>query len=85
MENKAYEEDEPNKIKNSSNPTFDIEIENNFQHTEGGLGWLVVATTGYCFGILIGMMNNYSLIYNEFDRVYNQTENHIVYSGNLTS
>ena len=45
----------------------------------------MVATTGYCFGILIGMMNNYSLIYNEFDRVYNETENHIVYSGNLTS
>lgn len=86
MKNIAYEDDEMN-LKNSKNvinskEDLSMHTDNNFEYKEGGLGWLVVISCGYCFGILIGMMNNYSLIYNEFDRVYNQTENHVVYSGN---
>jgi len=52
-----------------------------FEYKEGGYGWVVVVATGYCFGILIGMLNNYSLLYNELDRVYNNTQNHVLYSG----
>ena len=50
-------------------------------YKEGGWGWIVVIATGYSFGIIIGLINNYALIYNEFDRVYNQTENHVFYAG----
>lgn len=53
-----------------------------FIHAEGGWGWIVVLATGYCFGCLMGMINNYALIYNEFDKVYNGTPNHIFYAGN---
>ena len=53
-----------------------------FNYKEGGWGWMVVVATGYCFGILIGMINNYALIYNELDTVYNGTvKNHVVYCG----
>jgi hypothetical protein len=52
-----------------------------FQHREGGWGWVVVLSTGYSFGILIGMVNNYTLIYEKFVVIYNKTENHVVYSG----
>jgi hypothetical protein len=57
------------------------EIPSNFVYKEGGWGWVVCVSTGYCFGILMGLVNNYALIYNEFDIVYNQTENHIFYAG----
>ena len=53
-----------------------------FNYKEGDWGWMVVVATGYCFGILIGMINNYALIYNELDNVYNGTvKNHVVYCG----
>jgi len=55
-----------------------------FIYKEGGWGWMVVVATGYCFGILIGMINNYALIYNELDSVYNGTvKNHVVYCGKI--
>jgi hypothetical protein len=54
-----------------------------FIHKEGGWGWVVVIATGYCFGALMGMINNYALIYNEFDNVFNGTDNHIFYAGML--
>jgi hypothetical protein len=50
-------------------------------YKEGGWGWVVVVACGYTFGILMGLINNYALIYNELDVVYNGTENHIVYAG----
>ncbi|CAF0889545.1 unnamed protein product [Brachionus calyciflorus] len=50
-------------------------------HTDSGWGWIVCLTSGYCFGILIGMLNNYALIYVEFEHIYNQTENHVTYVG----
>jgi hypothetical protein len=50
-------------------------------YREGGWGWVIVLATGYSFGIIIGLINNYALIYNEFDKVYAQTENHIFYAG----
>ena len=53
------------------------------KYSEGGYGWIVVVATGYCFGILIGMINNYSLLYNELDRVYVNTQNHVLYSGKV--
>ncbi|RNA11488.1 monocarboxylate transporter 10-like [Brachionus plicatilis] len=52
-----------------------------FVHRDGGWGWLVVLCTGYCFGILIGMCNNYALIYVELERVYIGTDNHVTYAG----
>lgn len=59
----------------------EIVEEVDFIHAEGGWGWIVVLATGYCFGCLMGMINNYALIYNEFDKVYNGTPNHIFYAG----
>ncbi len=56
-----------------------------FVYKEGGFGWVVVISTGYCFGVLIGMVNNYALILNELDRVYNETENHVLYSGTFNN
>lgn len=55
-----------------------------FVYKEGGWGWVVVIATSYCFGILVGMMNNYALIYNKFEIVYNGTENHIFYAGKFS-
>ncbi|RNA38147.1 monocarboxylate transporter 10 [Brachionus plicatilis] len=52
-----------------------------FIYQEGGWGWIVVICSGFCLGILIGMINNYSLLLNEMERVYNQTENHVVYTA----
>ncbi len=69
------------KIDENSNELDNIDIE--FVYKEGGWGWIVVLACGYCFGLIIGMTNNYALLYNEFDRIYNQTENHIVFSGNF--
>ena len=61
--------------------TNHTQLNSKFVYKEGGFGWIVVLATGYCFGVLIGMINNYALILNEIDRVYNETENHVVYSG----
>lgn len=52
-----------------------------FTYQEGGWGWVVVLCSGFCLGILIGMINNYSLLLNEMEKIYNQTENHVVYTG----
>jgi hypothetical protein len=53
----------------------------NFVHLEGGYGWLVCIATFWCFGVIIGMDYNYSLIYNKLVVVYNSTGNHVVYAG----
>ncbi|CAF0980612.1 unnamed protein product [Brachionus calyciflorus] len=50
-------------------------------HSDSGWAWIVCITSGYCFGILIGMLNNYALIYVELERLYDQTENHVTYIG----
>ncbi|CAF0800646.1 unnamed protein product [Brachionus calyciflorus] len=61
---------------------FDEKIEcKDFIYKEGGWGWVVVLSAGYCLGILIGMINNYALIYNELDRVYTGIENHVLYAA----
>ena len=52
-----------------------------FVYKEGGFGWIVVIACSYSFGILVGMINNYALIYNKLDIVYNNTENHIIYAA----
>ena len=52
-------------------------------YKEGGWGWIVVIATGYSFGIIIGFINNYALIYNKFDNVYAETKNHIFYAGSF--
>lgn len=54
-----------------------------FKYKEGGFGWVVVICSGYCLGFLIGMINNYALLYNELAKVYKSTENHIFYSGKI--
>jgi hypothetical protein len=61
----------------------DDEIERvpKFVHMDGGYGWLVCVATFWCFGVIIGMDYNYSLIYNKLVVVYNGTENHVVYAG----
>jgi len=65
-----------------ANDSRDIKIrDDELIYKEGGWGWVVVLATGYSFGIIIGLINNYALIYNEFDKVYAQTENHIFYAG----
>lgn len=52
-----------------------------FVHSEGGWGWVVVFAVSYNIGILVGMMNNFALIINKLDTVYNGTENHIFYAS----
>lgn len=59
------------------------ETKDDFVHREGGFGWVVVIACGYCFGVLIGMITNYALIFNGLEIAYNQTENHIIYAGIL--
>lgn len=54
-----------------------------FVYREGGVrAWLVVIASGYCFGILVGLLNDYSLIYNQMIKDFNATENHVLYAGN---
>jgi hypothetical protein len=57
------------------------EEEEEFEQIDGGYGWIVCLATFWCFGIIIGMDYNYSLIYNKLVIVYNTTENHVVYAG----
>ncbi len=67
-------------------PLEKVDEQDDFKHREGGfLAWLVVVASGYCFGILIGMMNNYALIYNGLEKEYNSTENYVVYTGKQSS
>ncbi len=37
-----------------------------FVHKEGGYGWIVVLTASYNLGVIVGLNNNYALIYDEF-------------------
>lgn len=60
----------------------DKESDDTFVYKEGGWGWVIVVCSGYCLGILIGMLNNYALIYNKFVKVYEGTNNVIFYAGN---
>jgi len=50
-------------------------------HKEGGYGWVVVIATGYCFGVLISMVNTYALVVNELNEVYESSDNHVLYSA----
>jgi hypothetical protein len=61
---------------------LDDEKNEEFHHREGGCrGWVVVVASGYCFGILIGMVSSYALIYNGLEKEYNQTSNPVFYIG----
>ena len=53
----------------------------NFKYKEGGFGWVVFLVASYTYGIIMAVMYNYSLIYNKFDIVYNNSENHVLYQG----
>ena len=53
----------------------------NFIRKEGGWGWVVVIASAYCFGIIIGMINNYALVYDKLIEVYSETKHHILYAG----
>ncbi len=50
------------------------------QTQETFYSWFVAILCGIIFGINIGYINIYSLIYNEFTVVYNATENNVVYA-----
>ena len=54
-----------------------------FDFKEGGWGWVVVIAASYSFGILNGMVNNYALVYNKLDVVYNGTDNHTLFAGEI--
>ena len=71
---------------NSSSDDENIEMTSEpkiskFEYKEGGYGWVVCVATAYTLGVIYGIINNYSLIYSKFDIVYNNTKNHVVYSG----
>ena len=70
---------------NENNVSINEENNTEFQPIDGGYGWIVCLATFWCFGIIIGMDYNYSLIYNKLVVVYNTTENHVVYAGKLIS
>ena len=55
--------------------------DSDFEYKEGGWGWVVVMSAGYCFGIIFGMSNNYALLLNELTVVYKQAPNNVVYAG----
>ncbi len=76
-----FDENIEKKLDENNNRKCKKNDHQDFKYKEGGFGWIVVIATGYCFGVLIGMINNYALILNELDRVYNETENHVLYSG----
>lgn len=65
--------DKTNQAEKESNATF--------VYSEGAWGWVVVAAASYCFGILIGMINNYALIYEHLIEDFKGTEHHVLYSG----
>ncbi len=50
-------------------------------YQEGAWGWVVVLTSAYCFGIIVGMINNYALIYDKLIKEYSTTEHNVFYSG----
>jgi hypothetical protein len=62
-----------------------LDVEEAKQSTEtnrndGGLiGWLVLVAAASCMGIL--STENYGLINNEFIKIFNSTENHVLYAG----
>lgn len=60
----------------------EIEYES-FIRKEGGWGWVVVVASAYCFGIIVGMINNYALIYNKLIEIFSETEHHILYAGSF--
>ena len=52
-----------------------------FRYKEGGWGWIVVIACGYCFGVIVSLINDYTLIYDEFDIEYkDKVENHLLYA-----
>ncbi len=79
--NKADEATEKNPIGMEKEHPVEPAPPADFHYKEGGWGWLVVVATSYCFGVLVGMMNNYALIYNKLEIVYNGTENHVFYAA----
>ena len=56
---------------NENNVSINEENNTEFQPIDGGYGWIVCLATFWCFGIIIGMDSNYSLIYNKLVVVYN--------------
>ena len=90
------ETDKENQVRNSISqikPEANGELEEAFHQNssdlpkeemvfkEGGWGWVVVVAASYSFGILIGMNNNYALVYNKLDIVYQGTDNHTLFAG----
>jgi hypothetical protein len=51
------------------------------EFVEGGLGWLILLATIWSYGVIIGMQNNYSILYLELIQVYNTTKHNVLYSG----
>lgn len=48
---------------------------------EGGWGWVCAIACAFCFGLNIGLINIYSLIYEELIKVYKDTEHQVMLAG----
>jgi len=57
------------------------EVKKDFVYLEGGWGWVIVMATSINMGLILGICNNYSLVYNKLVIVYQDTENHVFYAG----
>jgi hypothetical protein len=80
-QNKQEQSKRYTEVNSNNNNNEGYEENTEFQQIDGGYGWIVCLATFWCFGIIIGMDYNYSLIYNKLVIVYNTTENHVIYAG----
>ena len=72
-------------ILESGNKITKTEVKNQDEleiNKESAWGWVVVLASSYCFGIVVGMINNYALIYDQLIKEFSTTEHNVFYSGN---
>jgi len=50
-------------------------------YKESAWGWVVVLASSYCFGIVVGMINNYALIYDQLIKEFSTTQHNVFFSG----
>lgn len=65
----------------AENAENETQQQKSFVHKDGGMGWIVVIASCWCFGIVISMQNSYSLLYNSIIEKYKNSTNPVSYAG----